>query len=84
MYALESFDCLPYVEWITTFLSDESFEVNRQAFILIENMIERMPTDLKEKCVNKIQNEINRLHEKLDFLDEAKKLFEQADNFDES
>lgn len=75
LYSLESFDYSSYIELLVDLLYDDNFEVSRQAFILIENIIKNLSDETKQKCINNIQDEIDKLEDKVHFLIESKKIF---------
>lgn len=71
LYALEAFDCSAYAELITDLLLEDSFEVSRQSLLLLESIVNNIPIEIKQKCVEKIQDKIDTLHNKIEFLSES-------------
>lgn len=75
LYALESFDYSRYIELIAELLFDDSFEVSRQALVLIESIIGDISNDTKQKIAANIRAEIDDLQDKIDFLQESLNMF---------
>ncbi|WP_102275557.1 HEAT repeat domain-containing protein [Cytobacillus massiliigabonensis] len=71
LYALENFNCGPFAELIVDLLFDDSFEVSRQSFLLLESNAKTIPTDLKHKCIKKIMSKIDNLRDQTEFLRES-------------
>lgn len=71
LYALEAFDCSSHAELITDLLFEDRFEVSRQALLLLESIVNNVPIEIKQKCVEKIQDKIDSLHDKIEFLSES-------------
>ncbi|MFF2755291.1 HEAT repeat domain-containing protein [Psychrobacillus sp. NPDC058041] len=68
LYALESFPCTEYIELFAELLGEDSFEVSRQAFILIDSHSENISSETKEKCISIIQKKIDRITDQKEFL----------------
>lgn len=73
LYALESFDCSNHVELITELLFDDTFEVSRQSFLLLESNINKIPIGMRRKCIERIQDKIKCMNDKIEFLSESLK-----------
>jgi hypothetical protein len=71
LYALEYFDCSSHVELLTDLLFDENFEVSRQSLVLIESFLNKVPFELKQKCIQKVKNKIQSLHDIVHFLEDS-------------
>lgn len=71
LYALEAFDCSDYSELITELLFEDSFEVSRQSFLLLEANVDRISPEKKQKCIEKIQRKMDSLNDKIEFLSES-------------
>lgn len=74
--ALEPFNYLPYINILADFLYEDSFEVSRQSLILIEEVIKDIPKEIKEKYISDINDKLDKLEEKIDFLTDALEVFE--------
>lgn len=70
LYALEAFDCSAHGELITDVLLEGNFEVRIQSLILLESNVNNIPIEVKQKCIERIQDKIDILHEKIEFLSE--------------
>lgn len=76
LYALESLEYSSHVELLVDLLNDDSFEVSRQALILIEFIIKDIPDEIRQKCVMKIKTNIENLQDKITFLKESMDVFD--------
>lgn len=68
LYALEAFDCSAHSELITNLLLEDNFEVSRQALILLESNVDNIPIEVKQKCIEKIQDKIEHFRDKIEFF----------------
>ena len=80
LYALESFDCSPYIELLVEFLINGNFEESRQSLILIESMNSTVSPENVKRCISKLQKNIERLEDKIDFLSESVDIIEELHN----
>jgi HEAT repeat protein len=71
LYALESFDCSAHAELITDLLCEDSFEVSRQSLLLLMSNANNIPIEIKQKCIQKIQEKIENLRDKTEFLTDS-------------
>lgn len=68
LYALESFQCPEYIELFAELLCEDSFEVSRQALILIDSHLKNISRETKERCIKIIQKKIERISDQKQFL----------------
>lgn len=61
LYALESFQCPEYIELFVELLCEDSFELSRQAFNLLDSHSESISSEI-------IQGKIGRIAEQKEFL----------------
>ncbi|XEC96686.1 HEAT repeat domain-containing protein [Paenibacillus tarimensis] len=71
LYALESFDCSDHAQLIVDLLGEDNFEVSRQSLLLLESIADNIPKEVKQKCIQKIQDKIVSLQDKIEFLSES-------------
>lgn len=77
LYALEQFDCSDQLELLVDFLIEGNFEVSRQALIIIDLITRDIDKNVIQKCITKIEKEIETHEEKIDFLEESLEILEK-------
>ena len=75
LYALEAFDYRNYSDIIVNQLFEENFEASRQAFTLLELIIDEIPWEKRQKYIERIKEIIKTSNENLLFYYEAIDLF---------
>jgi len=68
LFALESFECSPYTKLFIDLFQESGFETSRQAYILLENISEKLQDEEKDRFKKKIQLILTDLEEKTDLL----------------
>ncbi|MGC8230874.1 HEAT repeat domain-containing protein [Pseudobacillus badius] len=71
LYALEPFDCSAHVETLVDHLINGNFEVQAQAYQLIEAINGRIPADTLFNCILKIKEELNEIERQQEILSET-------------
>lgn len=80
LYALEPFNYSDYIELLTEFLIDDNFEVSRQSLSLIESITTDIPSKVIQESITKIESEIEKLRDKINFLTESIKVLNKLKN----
>lgn len=78
IYALESLDCSNYIEKIVPFLCDNSFEVRRQAYLLLESMAHNIPGPIKQQCIQLLEESLDQLQDKIELVSESLDLLKEG------
>ena len=68
LYALESFHCPEYIELFAELLCEDSFEVSRQAFMLIDSHSKNISNETKDRCIKIIRKKIDGITDQKEFL----------------
>lgn len=84
LYALEQFECSEHIELFVDLLINGNFEVSRQSYMLIKDINTKIPDFIIEKCINKIESEIEELEDKIDFLSESLELLKEKNTINHS
>ncbi|WP_168119011.1 HEAT repeat domain-containing protein [Paenibacillus sp. HB172176] len=71
LYALESFDCSEYAEVIVESLTSRYFEESRHAYQILELIKDRMPSEVKLRCISKVNEKLEELEDEMEMLEEA-------------
>lgn len=71
LYALESFNCSLHFDNIIDLLFEDNYEVSRQTLLLLELNAKEIPEQKKNICQEKIEREIEKVNDKLEFLIES-------------
>ncbi|GGG86398.1 HEAT repeat domain-containing protein [Paenibacillus radicis (ex Gao et al. 2016)] len=69
LYALESLDYISHIETITSFIGVDSLEASMQSLLLLENVIDRLSDNEKERCRKMI--ELNLKNNNNEMIEEA-------------
>lgn len=75
LYCLEDFDTSPYLDFILELIGEGDFEVRREAYSLLEGMIDKIPDDKKEICIKRIKEMLEDASDRLDGLKVTFNLF---------
>lgn len=76
LYALGFFDYSPYIELLINFIISGNFEESRQSLSLIESIDINIEHEVIDRCIAKINKDIKRQEEKMEFLLEALDILE--------
>lgn len=68
LYALEPYDCSAHLETLVHNLVTGNFEVQAQAYQLIESIDDGVSDEVLLKCLIKVKQELNELERKQDIL----------------
>ncbi|WP_042159387.1 hypothetical protein [Paenibacillus gorillae] len=73
LYALENLDYISHIETITAFIGVDSLEASMQSLLLLENAVDRLSDNEKERCRTIIEsnlknNDNEHLEEALELL----------------
>ena len=69
--ALAKYDYIPYSEMLFNFLIDGYFEISRKSYLMLEEVSDRIPDDIKSKGIDRINEKIENLEEEIEFLRDA-------------
>ncbi len=78
VYSLESFDTSPYVDFILELVEEGDYEVRREAYSLLEGMIDKLSKEKKEECLKRIKTLLADVSDRLDGLKVTFNLFGEA------
>ncbi|WP_227938164.1 HEAT repeat domain-containing protein [Alkalihalobacillus deserti] len=71
LYALEPFDCSAHLETLIYHLITGNFEVQAQAFQLIESINDEVSDEILLKCIVKVKDELNEIKRQQEILSDT-------------
>ncbi|MFC4775900.1 HEAT repeat domain-containing protein [Paenibacillus sp. GCM10023252] len=71
LYALEPLDYTDQIGLLLDFIITGNFEVSRTAFLLLEQVKDKISSELKQEYRMKMETLIEELEDKIDFINEA-------------
>lgn len=76
LYALEELDCSLHLDFLFSLMLEDNFEVNRQAYLIIEKVLSRENSNLEliKKQIPLLTKKIRTLQEDVDFYVSALEL----------